>query len=188
MKYDWRFKLKCVEDYKKGRWTEKPDNTSCPDQRFHKKIRLWVRVFDLHGIDGLKHSSFNKDWTAEERYELVAQVLAGRSVTSVAVEAGINDGQLYHWVRRYKENGYDGLQLRKGRNPREPAMNANRPDELTKSEREELILLRRQNEYLKTENAYLKKLKALTVRKKARSSVKAKKQHSSENSENRDTD
>lgn len=188
MKYDWRFKLKCVEDYKEGRWTKKPETASCSDGNFHGKIRLWVRVFDLHGIDGLKHSSFNKDWTAEERYELVAQVLAGSSLKSVAIEAGIDDGQLYRWVRRYKENGYDGLQLRKGRKPREPAMKDSRPDELTKSEREELILLRRQNEYLKTENAYLKKLKALTARKKARSSVKAKKQHSSESSDSRDTD
>ena len=27
MKYDWKFKLKCVEDYKQGKWTEKPEWT-----------------------------------------------------------------------------------------------------------------------------------------------------------------
>ena len=30
---------------------------------------------------------------------------------SVAIEAGINSGQLYQWVQRYKQYGYDGLEL-----------------------------------------------------------------------------
>ena len=60
--------------------------------------------------------------------------------------------------------------------------------ELTKSEKEELILLRKQNEYLKAENAYLKKLRALIVQKKAGSSVKAKRQSLSKNSAGKDTD
>jgi transposase len=67
-------------------------------------------------------------------------------------------------------------------------MKKDKPEELTPSEKEELILLRRQNEYLKAENAYLKKLRALIVQKKAESSVKAKKQPSSKGSEQKDTD
>ena len=66
---------------------------------------------------------------------------------SVAIEAGINDGQLYRWVRKYKLYGYDGLQLKKGRKPKDPIMSKdNKPNELSASEREELTLLRRQNE------------------------------------------
>ena len=189
MKYDWKFKLKCVEDYKKGEWTEKPDNAKCGDIRFHQKIRVWVRIYDLYGVDGLKHKEVRKDRTAEERYELVARVLAGNSITSAAVEAGIGKGQLYQWVRRYKLYGFDGLKLKKGRKPKGPVMkDENKPKDLTKSEKEELILLRRQNEYLKAENAYLKKLRALIVQKKAESSLKAKKQESSKDSAKKDTD
>ncbi|MBQ6148055.1 MAG: hypothetical protein IJI83_00735, partial [Oscillospiraceae bacterium] len=47
----------------------------------------WTRIYDLYGIDGLKHKPANKDWTPEERYDLVARVLAGSSVTSAAIEA-----------------------------------------------------------------------------------------------------
>lgn len=188
MKYDWEFKLKCVEKYMEGRWIEKPDYVSCSDERFRKTIRQWVRIYERYGVDGLKHKSTNKCWTAEERYKLVAQVLAGSSIKSTAIEAGISDGQLYQWVRKYKLYGYDGLQLRKGRKPKEEAMKKDKPEELTPSEKEELILLRRQNEYLKAENAYLKKLRALIVQKKAESSVKAKKQRLPENSEDKDTD
>ena len=108
---------------------------------------------------------------------------------SVAIEAGINDGLLYQWVRKYKLYGYDGLKLKKGRKPKNPVMSKdNKPKDLTRSEKEELIILRKQNEYLKAENAYLKKLRALIVQKKAESSVKAKRQPSSKDSEKKDTD
>ena len=189
MKYDWKFKLKCVEDHKKGKWSEKPDYAKCSDLHFHAKIVEWTRVYDLHGTDGLKNKITAKEWTAEERYELVAKVLAGNSITSAAAEAGIGKGQLYQWVRRYKLYGYDGLKLRKGRKPKGPVMKGDeKPRDLTKSEKEELILLRKQNEYLKAENAYLKKLRALIVQKKAESSLKAKRQESSKDSAKKDTD
>jgi len=188
MKYSWEFKLECVEEYLKGRWKEKPGYAKCSDRDFHTMVAIWARLYKLYGTDGLKQKHFQKDWTPEERYELVAEVLAGKPITSAAIEAGINKGQLYQWVRKYELYGYDGLKLKKGRKPKRPVMNKDKPKELTKSEKEELILLRKQNEYLKAENAYLKKLRALIVQKKAESSVKAKRQPSSKDSEQKDTD
>ena len=63
-----------------------------------------------------------------------------------------------------------------------------KPKELAQSDYEKLKLLERENEYLRAENAYLKKLRALIVQKQAESSVKAKRQPSSEDSEKKDTD
>ena len=184
MKYSFEFKLECVKNYKEGKQNIKPDGVTI--KNFRNKVRLWVRLFDLYGPDGLKHKRFNKDWTKEERYELVAKVLAGQPNKSVAIEAGISDGQLYQWVNRYKQYGYDGLELnRKGRPPKggyTMTKSKRKPEKLTQSEKEELILLREKEKYLEAENAYLKKLAALTVKKKAESSVKAKKQSSSKDS------
>ena len=106
------------------------------------------------------------------------------------ISAGISSGQLYQWVRRYKNEGYDGLKLiKKGRPSEEPIMiKDDKTKKLTKSEKEELILLRKQIEYLRAENAYLKKLRALIVQKQTESSVKAKKQESLEDSEMKDSD
>jgi len=189
MKYSWEFKLECVEKYLKGKMVEKPASTTCTKKRFHDNILEWVRTYKLYGEDGLKHKPFNKDWTVEERFELVSQVLAGKSMTSVAIEAGMSYGQLYQWVRRYKQYGYDGLELRKGRKPKDPDMSKKpKPKELAQSDYEKLKLLERENEYLRAENAYLKKLRALIVQKQVESSVKAKKQESSEDSEKKDTD
>ena len=36
-------------------------------------------------------------------------MLAGDTVRSVAIETGINYGQLYSWVNKYKNYGYNGL-------------------------------------------------------------------------------
>lgn len=168
MKYSWEYKLQCVENYKTGKEITYP--SGIPRKRFKSKITEWVRLYDLHGIDGLKHKTFNKDWTKEERFELVARVLTGESYVSVAIEAGISDGQLYQWVRKYKLEGYDGLELRKqGRPCKEPKPMKKEIEDnkLTQSEKEEFKFLKRRLEYLEAENAYLKKVKALEIAKKA---------------------
>ena len=45
----------------------------------------------------------------KEKYELVCQVLSGQDLRTVAIVAGINSGQLYQWVHKYKTLGYNGL-------------------------------------------------------------------------------
>lgn len=129
-----------------------------------------------------------RERTAEERYSLVARVLAGESQKSVAIIAGIDSGLLSKWIQIYKIKGYDGLYLKKGRPDKEYIMKKDSiPTELTPSEREELIRLRAETEYLKTENEAIKKLIALR-REKDAAQLKAKKQLSSKNSEKKDTD
>ena len=113
--------------------------------RFRKMIRYWVRIEEQNGPDALKHLGNNKVWTPEAKYELVAKVLAGQSNNSVAISAGISDGMLYTWVRKYKELGYNGLvNKKKGRKSKNPDMKKKtiEPKPLTESEREELIRLR----------------------------------------------
>lgn len=185
MKYSWEFKLECVENYKIGKSSVKPKYAKCNQREFSHKVREWVRIYELHGIDGLKHKPSNKDWTKEEKFDLVSKVLAGNSIKSIAIEAGIHPGLLHKWVKKYKQEGYNGLELkRRGRPPKENLImtkpSNDKEIKLTKSELEELKLLRRRNEYLEAENAYLKKARALVIEKMA-SSAKAKKPKSSKN-------
>lgn len=114
----------------------------------------------------MKHSSTNKDWTPEKRFELVAAVLAGNSLRSVAKDNHVNPGQLYQWVRKYNESGMGGLQCKKGR-PTMKKGNKKKRIRLSVSEQEELKLLRERNEYLEMENEYLKKLDALVSKREA---------------------
>lgn len=114
MRYTYEYKRKCVELYREGKWPETPEGVS--DKSFRDKVRLWVRAEDSRGPEALKHKNFNRNWTPEERLELVSQVMSGKSCVSVAIEAGIQDRLLYQWVQNYKTKGYNGLvEMKKGR-------------------------------------------------------------------------
>ncbi|MDY3942107.1 MAG: transposase [Eubacteriales bacterium] len=136
----------------------------------------------------MQHKNQNKVWTAEEKYAPIAKVLAGASVTSTAISEGIRPGLLHQWVRCYKIKGYEGLVAqRKERPPKEPDMKKKVvPAELTPSEREEMIRLRAENEYLRAENEVIKKEIALRAERCA-AQLKAKKLRSSRNSGKKDT-
>jgi transposase len=172
MKYTAEFKLDCVSKYKNGICIDLPPNTN--HHAFMVLVRGWSKRYDDLGIVGLKHSSSNKEWTVELRFELVAKVLAGNSIQSVASAAHIYSGQLYQWVKWYRERGIDGLQCKIGRKPKH-IMEPKKKTKITQSEQEELRLLRERNEYLEIENEYLKKLDALVSKREA-AHPKAKKQ------------
>lgn len=180
MKYDWKFKLDCVLKYKEGRRDFTPKGKL--RHTFLNLVRTWAKTYDGLGIDGLKRHPANKAWAAEEKFSLVAKVLAGQSLKSVANDAYINEGLLYQWVKRYREKGMDGLKcMKKGRPPKEGPSLVAMPKKKTKlkpTEQEELKLLRERNKYLEAENLYLKKLRALELEKTAKL-AKAKKQESS---------
>ena len=186
MKYSYEYKKKCVELYREGKWAETPEGVS--KKRFHDNIREWVRVEEAKGPEGLQHKNQNKVWTAEEKYAPIAKVLAGASVTSTAISEGIRPGLLHQWVRCHKIKGYEGLVAqRKGRPPKEPDMKKKVvPAELTPFEREEMIRLRAENEYLRAENEVIKKEIALRAERCA-AQLKAKKLRSSRNSGKKDT-
>ena len=145
---------------------------------------------NAQGPDALRHKGRNKIWTPEAKFELVSRVLAGNSNKSVAYEAGIHDGMLYQWVRKYKIYGYNGLidkkKGRKSKNPDMKKLNINNPRKLEESEYEELIRLRAENEYIKAENEVIKKEIALREEKQA-ALLKARKQQLSKNFVKKDT-
>lgn len=188
MRYSYEFKRKCVEMYRQGKWAETPKDVS--QKLFHDTVRKWVRLEDAQGPNALKHKGQNRIWTPEDKLELITQVLAGKSIKSVAFEAGISDGQLYQWVRKYKIYGYNGLiDKKKGRKPKNPDMkkiNINNPRKLEESEYEELVRLRAENEYIKAEIEVIKKEIALREERQA-AQLKAKKQQSSKNFGKKDT-
>ena len=189
MRYSYEFKRKCVEMYREGRWPDTPTGIKDPDS-FRDMVRQWYYAEEANGPEILKHQGPNKEWTPEGRYELVAKVIAGSSIRSVASEAGIDHGLLSCWVRKYKLEGYNGLiNMRKGRPPKEPQMkkiNYNNPRKLNESEYEELVRLRAENAYIKAEIEVIKKEIALREEKEA-ARLKAKKQRSLKNLEKKDT-
>ena len=107
MKYSYEYKRKCVEMYREGKWPETPEGIQ--ERNFHEIIRKWFRIEESCGPDALRHKMQNKVWTVEEKYELVAKVLAGASYKETAFSSGIEDSLLRQWVKRYKIEGYEGF-------------------------------------------------------------------------------
>ena len=188
MKYSNEYKLMCIEMYYRGKYPETPEGMTL--KKFHQRIREWARKSERGGLESVKHKAQNKKWTPEERLALVEKVLAGSAVRAAAEEEGLEPSVLYQWVRKYRIEGYEGLvEKPKGKPPKEPKPMTKKeaPRELTESEREELIRLRAENEYLRAETAAIKKLMALRREKEA-ARLEARKQKRSKSSETKDTD
>ena len=189
MRYSYKFKRDAVDLYRQGKWIDAPDDIKNV-KNFHDMIVRWYHLEEMNGPEALKHKEQDRDWTPEEKLELVQQVLAGKSYQSVAYRAGINRGLLYQWVRKYKTLGYNGLVNRKkgkpSKNPDMKKLNYNNPRKLEETEYEELVRLRAENEYIKTEIEVIKKEIALREEKEA-ARLKAKKQQSSKSSAPKDS-
>ena len=186
MRYSYEFKRKAIELFYQGEWPKTPNGVRT--DTFHRLIRDWVKLEQLHGSDINKCRGTNKYWSPKEKFELVCQVLSGQGLRSVAIVAGINSGQLYQWIHKYKTLGYNGLINKpKGRLPKDCKMKVPKtisPRELKESEYEELVRLRAENAYIKAENEVIKKEIALREEKDA-ARLKAKKQRLSKCSANK---
>ena len=159
MRYSYEFKRKAIELFHQGEWPETP--TGVLPHTFYDQIRKWAKQEMFNGPEINKHRTDNQRWSPEKKYELVCQVLLGKSIRSVSVMAGINTGQLYQWVHKYKTLGYNGLMNKpKGRPSKDCKMKVPKtisPRELKESEYEELVRLRAENAYIKAENEVIKK-------------------------------
>jgi transposase len=120
----------------------------------------WVPVRALYGRwrihgQGVLVSRPAKSYSFEFKLSLVQRFLAGESGPELAVEAGLASRELLQkWVRAYRMDGEDGLRPKsKGR--------LRKPDSPPPAELPELERLRRENERLRAEVAYLGKLRAL---------------------------
>ena len=92
-----------------------------------------------------------KQWTAEEKYKIIEPLLKmEKGAWTYSKEIGINSGLLYAWVKKYHENGLEGLKNKK--KPGNPLSKYSNKKNLTKEER-----LEYENMKLRIENELLKK-------------------------------
>lgn len=160
MRFTKEFKLECVRKYKAGEHIDDPGG--CKHATFRNTVLRWVAIYNALGEIGLEHKKPKRDWKA--KLEMIERVEEGESLRSVAHSNGIQGDLLSKWHKIYKERGIDGLKS-SGKIGRPPKMKSKpKPPSGPKTTEE----LERENEELRAENEYLKKLSALVQGRKGR--------------------
>ena len=164
-KYDFEFRLQCVEAVLKG------DNSlkviAKENGIEHSNLRLWVAFYEAYGEAGLK-SRANRHYDVAFKLTVLKTIVAEElSLREACARFNISsESTIIKWRKGYELEGLSGLSSKpKGRPPnmklpiKRKAKASSRP--LT---REEELL--KENEYLRAENELLKKLQALAQTKK----------------------
>ena len=120
-------------------------------------LKYMMRLIDRYGIEIVKKGK-NRYYSPKLKREIIDKVLLeGRSQRSVSLDYALpNQGMLPNWLAQYKKNGYTIVEKTRER-PTEMGCKRKK----TWGGMTELERLHEDNEHLRTEVAYLKKLKEL---------------------------
>ena len=129
------------------------------------RVEYLTRLIDKHGFEILMNNK-KKYYPLYEKEQIINRVLVNEeSLTSVALDEGLSSsGILNNWVKKYKENGYNIVERKRGRSPT-MSNKRNKPNKNETIE-EENERLKKENLYLKAELEYSKKLRAVVQARK----------------------
>ena len=128
-------------------------------------FKKWVKIYTGHSElkdsgKGLSQTmTKGRKTTVEERIEIAKACLANKkNYQETATQYEVSYQQVYQWVRKFEENGEQGLADRRGRT--KPVEERTPEDEL----RLKIQQMERENERLRAENLLLKKLEEIERR------------------------
>jgi len=123
-------------------------------------IKYLIALIEKHGYDIIGNGK-NKHYSKEFKLQIINRILVNNeSINSVAIDVGLaSSGLLHNWLSKFKENGYNVIEKKRGRKPK--SMTKPKKNDKVLSEKDKIKQLEEENMYLKAENEYLKKLRAL---------------------------
>jgi transposase-like protein len=163
-KYPKEIKEQALRDYFSGKYSqmEISKKYGIPDRSVFK---LWINKYNGHREitstpKGMRQSMTKRRTTSlNERIEIVQYCIAHNNDYHKAAETyQVSYNQVYQWAKKYESGGENALQDMRGR--KKPKVELTPEDRI----RLEMKKLEAENERLRAENAFLKKLEELERR------------------------
>lgn len=163
VKYDAGFKMKVVRDYLKGyggyQYLANKYRIKSMSQ-----VKHWIHTYKEFGESGLRRSPINKSYSVQFKLDAIELYeTSEKSYREISNGLGItNYSLLAGWVKKFRENGIQGLSAKKGR-PTNMPKNTNKSAAYlaNQTDQERIEELEKRVRSLEIQKAYLKELRKL---------------------------
>ncbi|MEN1968700.1 helix-turn-helix domain-containing protein [Lentibacillus sp. N15] len=163
-KYSEKFKLMIVKEYHEGKLGYKL-LAQKHGVKSHKQIINWVKNYEEFGADGLTRKKKNRSYTVQFKLDVLRFMKrTGSSVIDTALQFGLtNPSMITKWKKSFIEGGAGALGKPKGRPPMSDKAKNSKSKHAEEKEMTNEQKLERENELLRLEVEYLKKLRAFQM-------------------------